>query len=104
MQPNDVGTLPTGPRSVPAPTNGTLQVIPERGLEESLSSLKKEGLTTLQQLNKSGNLLIKSIERVASCSDDEKFCMAEVVNGARALAETAQAQANLVKVLKDFIR
>ncbi len=67
-------------------------------------SLEREGLTSLQQLNKSGNILIQSMEKVVSLSTEEEFNVMEVVECAKALAITVQTQSNLVKVLKEFIK
>ena len=76
-------------------------------------------MTSLQQLNRSGNLLIQPMEKVIQSSEEttkveysdgdtaevkKEFNVMEVVECAKALALTAQTQSNLVKVLKDFTK
>lgn len=82
--------------------NGTESVIQGMQLERSLQTLRTEGLTSLQQLHKSGNLLTGSMEKIAN--SEKEFCATEVVELAKALATTVQVQANLLKVLKEFTK
>lgn len=85
---------------------GKITLVPQ--LEVLQQSLHKEGLTSLQQLNKSGNLLLQSMEKAMIPSNGvdapTNFNVMEVVECAKALAATVQTQSNLVKVLKDFIK
>jgi len=86
--------------------------------EDSSSNLKAAALTSLQQLNKSGHLLLSSMETVILQSEElvamkdengdeigvqKELDVKSVVACAEALASTVQTQANLVKVLKEFI-
>lgn len=101
------------------PEKGIVKIIPAQLSVESQMNLQREGLTTLQQLNKSGNLLISSMEKVIDLSGKEilvededgtqstvtkDFDVKGVVECAKALAAVAQAQTNLVKTLKDFTK
>ncbi len=98
-------------------STGQITLLPRS--DESQSSLKTAALTSLQQLNKSGNLLIESMQKVMKSSEETKkveyqdgtvaeekkdFNVMEVVECAKALAVTAQTQSQLVKVLKDFMK
>ncbi len=97
----------------------TEEIILDHALEESRKNLQREGLTSLQQLNKSGNLLLESMERVLSSSKEKsqiemddgttelvtkEFKAEDVVACAHALAATVQSQTNLVKVMKGFLK
>lgn len=97
-----VGKLPTSRKLTSEQENGTDELIQGLQSERSLQSLSSAGLTSIQQLHKSGNLLTKSMTRVVESESD--FIATEVVELAKALAETVQTQANLLKVLKEFVK
>lgn len=72
----------------------------ESQLEQLPVPLQTEGLTSLRQLHRSGELLIKSMEK--SLSSD--VSASEIVEAAKALALTAQAKVMMVKALKEFLK
>lgn len=80
--------LPTGQCSA----SGGTQVSQVPPSAERQGSLEQAGLTSLQLLLKSGNVLLSTMQK----SDDPK----QIVELAHALAATVQTQANLYKVMK----
>ncbi len=53
----------------------------------------------MQLLQKSGNLLLKSMDYLAEKEGDEDYNVMEIVELAKALSGTVQTQANMVKAI-----
>jgi hypothetical protein len=63
--------------------------------DELPDRLRKESLTSMQLLHRSGNQLMSSMET-------DGLVATEVVELAKALASTVQVQVNLLKAMKEF--
>ena len=75
----------------------TQERTPEHKSESLPETLAQEGLTVMQQLQESGKYLLESMDEVR---EKPNYSIADVVSLANALSETAQVQANLLKVFK----
>lgn len=93
----------TGNVLLPTSGRGGGIITPVQPSGASPESLQRVGLTSLQQLNRSGNILLESMQKSVNARGEE-FNIMEVVECAKALATTVQTQSNLVKVLKEFIK
>lgn len=80
-----------------------LTLVPLSG--DSSLELKAEGLTTLQQLKKSSDLLLQSMEKSLEVEDTaDGFNPMPLVEAAKALATTAQAQVSVGRFIKDMLK
>ena len=95
----NTGDNSTAPANLPRPGIVKIQ---EDASTELQPEWQTEALTSMKLLQKSGNILIESMDKLKDSQDKPDYTVMELVEVAKALAGTVQTQANLLKVFKGF--